>query len=276
MKRIAVINDISSFGRCSLTAALPIVSALGVQCCPLPTGVFSAQTGFPGFYCRDLTEDMPRIVEKWVGDHGRFDAALTGFITNAGQGREILRIIRRFKKDGALIIVDPVLGDNGEAYPGCGEAHVEMMKSLADEADIITPNFTELCILAGAETGSVKKGSEIIETVRKLCEKICGCGQTILTTGIGTDMGKIGVGVFSGGRIEIVEGEKIGGSFSGTGDVFASFVAAEIVSGVEVTEAVRKAVSFISTCIRKTLSDNPGHDPREGIEFEKMIGVREK
>ena len=273
MKKIAVINDISGFGRCSLSAALPVISALGVQCCPLPTGVFSAQTGYGRFYHRSLTDDIRPIAESWENMGASFDAVLSGFITDAKQGREILELLRFFKAKGSLSVVDPVMGDDGSIYPCYGDESIAVVRLLAETADVLTPNYTELCLLAGENPSSVSSfdPEKLIEKVRGLSESFSSEGQTIITTGLELGGGEIGSAVFGGGGFEVVRAKKYGGSFSGTGDIFTAIVTARIVSGSDVPSAVRLAAEFISKSAKATTENNPGYDRNDGIEFETML-----
>ena len=150
MKKIAAVNDLSGFGKCSLTAALPVVSALGVQCCPLVTGVFSNQTGYDSFYCRDCTDDRVPCIEEWKKLHADFDGILTGFIANGKQGEIIHKLIDVFGNGKTVIAVDPVMADNGKMYDAYTHNTCMKIKELTKEADIITPNLTELCIFAAS------------------------------------------------------------------------------------------------------------------------------
>ena len=273
MKRIAVINDISGFGRCSLSAARPVISALGVQCCPLPTGIFSAQTGYGCFYHRSLTEDIRPVAESWKNMGASFNAVLSGFITDAKQGMEILEIMKCFKEKGSLAVVDPVMGDDGSIYPCYGDESISVVRLLAKTADVLTPNYTELCLLSGESpiTVSSLDPEKLIEKVRILSESFADEGQTIITTGLELGGGEIGSAVFSGENFEVVRAKKYGGSFSGTGDVFTAVVTARIVSGNDVPSAVRLAAEFISKCAKATTERNPVYDRNEGIEFETML-----
>ena len=151
IKKIAVANDLSGFGRCSLTAAIPIISASGAQCCPLVTGVFSNQTDYPSFYGKDLTDYMTPCISKWKEMGFTFDGILTGYIANSRQGEILCKFIDDFEKEDTLIVVDPVMGDDGETYKGFGEKRKKAILSLVKKAHIITPNLTELCILTNED-----------------------------------------------------------------------------------------------------------------------------
>ena len=264
MKKIAVINDISGFGRCSLTAALPVISSVGVQCCPLVTGVYSNQTGYASYKSVDLTDSMQGFIDEWKKLGARFDAIITGFITSAAQGEIVSRFIDDFR-DGALVVVDPVMADDGEVYDGFDDARISAVVALEKKADIITPNLHELCIITGREYSADLTDSDILAMA-----KSTGV-NTVITTGIKRG-GSVLTAVYSGGRFETVTQQKRGESFSGTGDLLVSFVTAAIVSGDDVFAATKKACSFIEQAIELTLAEN-GAMPyvAEGVYFEKLL-----
>ena len=170
MKKIAAVNDISGFGKCSLAVSIPVMASLGVQCCPLVTGVFSNQTGYDSFYCRDCTDDMVPCIEEWKKLGAEFDGILTGFIANSKQGEIINKLIDTFGKEGTVIAVDPVMADDGEIYKCYDDECVKAIVSLARRADIITPNLTELCLLSGKEYKKTisLKGDELLSAIREM------------------------------------------------------------------------------------------------------------
>ena len=265
MKKIAVVNDISGFGRCSLTAALPVISSFGLQCCPLVTGVYSNQTGYDSYKNVDLTDSLHSFIDEWKKLGAHFDAIITGFVTSAKQGEIIANFIDDFR-DGALVVVDPVMADDGEVYDGFDKERINSVISLAKKADIITPNLHELCIIAGREF------SENLTDI-DICDMSKSSGvDTVITTGIKRD-DKVLTAVYHGDEFETVAQQKLGGSFSGTGDILASYVTAAIVSSDNVFTAVKKACSFIEQAIRLTLAEN-GETPyrAEGVYFEKLLG----
>lgn len=148
MKKAAVIHDLSGFGKCSLTAAIPVLSALGVQCCPVATAVLTGQTGYPCYHCTDLTAMLPDYIDAWGKNNAHFDAIYSGFLTGAEQISQVLDFIRQFREEHTLLLVDPVMGDDGNAYPFFTPGLLNGMKELTLEADVITPNLTEACLLA--------------------------------------------------------------------------------------------------------------------------------
>ena len=148
MKKAAVIHDLSGFGKCSLTAAIPVLSALGVQCCPVATAVLTGQTGYPCYHCTDLTAMLPDYIDAWGKNNAHFDAIYSGFLTGAKQISQVLDFIHHFREEHTLLLVDPVMGDDGNAYPFFTPGLLNGMKELTLEADVITPNLTEACLLA--------------------------------------------------------------------------------------------------------------------------------
>ncbi len=264
MKKIAVVNDISGFGRCSLTAALPVISSFGIECCPLVTGVYSNQTGYDSYVSADLTDSLPGFIAEWKKLGAHFDAIVTGFVTGAKQGEIISSFIDDFR-NGAVVLVDPVMADDGVVYDGFDEARINAVKRLADKADIVTPNLHELCILSGREFSPDITDSEIREMAESLN------APSVIVTGIKRG-GKVVTAVSSNGEFRIFTAEKRGHGFSGTGDILASYVASCIVGGEDVFTATEKAVRFIGKAIELTLSENPETPYRaEGIYFEKLL-----
>ncbi len=275
MKKIAAVNDLSGFGKCSLTAAIPIISALGVQCCPLVTGVFSNQTGYDSFYCRDCTDDMEPCIEEWKKLDANFDGILTGFIANGKQGKIIHKLIDTFGKENTVIAVDPVMADDGEIYKCYDEESVKAIMSLAERADIITPNLTELCLLSG------KNYCDIVALDRKaLLKEIKNMSllqnrdkaKIVVTSGIHLSENEVANTVYDGGKFDVIVTPHYGGSFSGTGDILASFVTAQYIKGVPVAKAVEEASAFICKSIEETIRDTKGEYNRmDGVHFEKYL-----
>ena len=228
MKKIAVINDLSGFGKCSLTAAIPVISSFGIQCCPLTTAVLSNQTGYDSYACRDLTGDMPAFIEEWKKLGVSFSGILTGFISSGMQGQIISDFIDEFNSESTLVVVDPVMADDGLIYKAYDDKCVEAIKQLADKADIITPNLTELCILAEEDYGKIIQldYEALIEKIRDMCLALNKKSERrIVASGIKTG-GKIANAVFENGSLEVIETEAFGGSFSGTGDILSAFITA--------------------------------------------------
>lgn len=275
MKKIAAINDLSGFGKCSLTAAIPIISSLGVQCCPLVTGVFSNQTGYDSFYYRDMTDDMKPCIEQWKKLGVKFDGILTGFIPNSRQGKIIADFIDEFKTSDNLVIVDPVMADDGEIYKCYTDESIKSVIALCKKADVITPNLTELCLICDENYSKLAslRDSDKLERIRNLSSALNLGGQkTVVTSGIKLDNGKIANAVFEKGHFDVITTPCADGSFSGTGDMLSAFVAAQCVKGIDMKKAVSQATEFIYKSISAVLDESGGNCNRaDGTNFEKYL-----
>ena len=274
MKKAAVFNDISGFGKCSLTAALPIISALGVQCCPIPTAVLSNQTGYPSYHCHDLTEQIGAYLAEWKKLGVQFDAILTGFITGEEQAKIISEGIEEIKGENTLVVVDPVMADDGRLYKSYDVRLCREVKRLTEKANVITPNLTELCLLAQKSykelvslTDSEDYLDHIAKTARRLLSSVL---KTVIVTGVKKD-GCIYNIIVEREDSAAIKSEYLEGSFSGTGDIFACIVTAELAKGMSVAYAVKKASIFIEKGVRDAL--NNGSDRNDGIDFEKHLGI---
>lgn len=270
MKKIAVISDISGFGRCSLTAALPVISVMGVQACPLPTAVLSAQTAFDGYYIDGSNDRMLNISEQWYRMDVHFDGIYTGYMTDCEQVDAVSDICRRFS-DGAKLIVDPVLGDNGCYYPAFGDDMCAKVRSLALSADIITPNLTELCLLTGEDYFALTarcNSDGYLDEVASIAERLIAEGVgTVIVTGIHRD-GRIG-NLLVGEKTCYCDCPCCGGSYSGTGDLFASIITAAAVRDIPLDRAVQLATDFIAEAIN--ITEGESVDRRHGVNFEKIL-----
>lgn len=264
--RAACINDLSGFGRCSLTTAISVISAAGVQVCPIPTAVLSKHTGFDSFYFSDLTDSMTPYTADWR--ELEFDGIYSGFLGSVKQIKIVENFINEHKSDktSPYIIVDPVMGDKGRLYPTYTADMQNEMKGLASCADLITPNITEACFLTDTEyIGEEISMSAAKELIKKLA--CLGCGQIVLT-GIVNGDNMVNM-AFSDGIISVDERYREGRVFSGTGDIFASVVCAFILKGFSAAEAVEKAGKFISLSIENTLK--LGTPLTEGVVFEPVL-----
>lgn len=278
MKRIAAINDLSGFGKCSLTANIPVISALGVQCCPLPTGILSNQTGYPEYRHIDFTPHMSDFAEQWQRLGFTFDGIISGFISNSRQGEIIADIIQKLANENTLVVVDPVMADDGKIYDSYDSAGVEAIKHISGLATVITPNLTELCVITGNEYYQIAalKESQITSAVKDMSRST---GKTVVTTGIHIGNNKIANAIYTPNDdcLNIIENERIGGSFSGTGDILTSIITAQMVKGVDIAQAVRLAVDFITKSIADTMNScQQGYSPADGINFEQNIGMLTK
>lgn len=281
-QRMALINDITGFGRCSAAVELPIISALKVQACLFPTAVLSAHTGFADHYMDDYTEKMPEYMANWQRLHLHFDGILTGFLGSAKQIDIVLQFIKIFKKPpaknkpGTLLIVDPVMGDGGKIYSSYDEELCREMKNLVVHADVLTPNLTEACKLLDITypaDGAVSD-KELLEISRKLTalkysdENTLKKNMQIIITGI--DRGKeVGNFIYENGTGKILMSEKIGSEYSGTGDVFAAIAAASLLKGEELETVVKKAADFIKRSL--IFTQKQGTSAKEGICFEEYL-----
>lgn len=265
-KKVAVINDFCGFGRCSLAVELPIISAMGVQCCPLPTSVFSNHTGFPSFFCTDYTSHMEEYSREWEKLDLRFQGIATGFLGSAEQIGLVKNFLKRFKTEGTLVIVDPVMGDYGKLYPTYSQELAGRMHELLPYADLLTPNLTEACILAG-EPYQEDMGEE---QLLALCGKLSRQGpEKVVISGLTRDGGLCNFVYQRGEKPTQVWTEKVGGNRSGTGDVFCAVLAADMVNGVPFRQSVEKAVRYITKTIRRTVE--MGIPPTDGIAIEEYL-----
>ena len=266
-KKIALINDMTGFGRCSIAVALPVISMLRVQCCALPTAIFSNHTGFESFYYQDYTDHMQPSINEWKKLGLEFSGICTGFLGSARQIAIVSDFIRDFKRPDNLVIIDPVMGDYGKPYPTYTEEMCGEMKKLVEFADILTPNVTEACVL----TDTPYKEKWKIEEIQEMAEKIHKMGpKKIAITGI-VQGGFIANFCYEEGQQpKVLRTHKEGTQRSGTGDIFASIIAADAVNGVPFYKSVKKASDFIKKCIIRSQELNiPLTD---GVCFEEVLG----
>ena len=266
--RIAAIHDLSCFGRCSLTIALPVLSAMGCQCCPLPTALLSAHTGFPGNTFLDLTVEMGRIADHWAAMDLQFDAIYSGFLGSADQVDTVARFFDTFKKSDTAVIVDPVMGDHGTAYRTCTPELCRGMRVLAENADVITPNLTEAALLLDRPYEEIRQ-SDAYEVVRRLS---LGGRRSVVLTGYSSESGQTGALYFDrdSGESKAVQTPREPQDFSGTGDLFASVLAGGVARGVPLFQAAQAAADFVRDCIARTLAE--GLTEQDGVDFEPLLG----
>lgn len=262
-----VINDLSSFGKCSLTAAIAVLSAMNIQPCPLPTAVLSSQSEFPNFFCKDLTEIMPEYKKAWLQNGERFDGICTGYFANSAQLDSALDIISAFGNGCRAVLVDPVMGDGGKLYPVYDRAACEKMKLLASRADILTPNLTELCILTGADYSSLNGNPDCLERIAQTAKPLAD-GRGVIVTGIRC-CGEICNMVIGGGSVDVIRSKLVDESFSGTGDIFSAVVFGSVLSGKTLLESAKTAARFVELAISDTIKQH--HDPIYGVNFEKYL-----
>ncbi len=266
-RKAAVINDFSSFGRCSLAVTLPILSAMKVQCCPVPTAFFTNHTGFDSFAWTDNTAHLDSYIEEWRKLDLRFDAIQTGFLGSSEQVAFVHRFIAAFKAPGTIVCIDPVMGDYGRLYPTYDRARADSMRSFLKVADIITPNLTEACILAEESYRTDLSDGELAALCARLSERN-GC--KVVISGIPRGDSLVNFIYEPDGRHSLHAEEKIGCDRSGTGDVFASVVLGDAVNGVDFAESVRRASSFTAMAVRRTVE--MGLPPKDGLAIEEVLG----
>lgn len=265
-KKILTIQDISCVGQCSLTVALPILSACGLETCVLPSAVLSTHTaGFSGFTFRDLTDDMPGILDHWQKENIHFDAIYTGYLGSTRQIDYVLEIAANTAAKGSCLLVDPAMADNGKLYPGFDLEYVAAMQRLCQAADYIIPNITEACFLTGMEYCTQYDRAYIDELLEKLLE--LGC-KTIILTGVSYEAGKTGVVVLEKGEYRYYEHLLLPNSCHGTGDIYASAFVGALVRGNTAYDSAKIAAEYTMECIRYTGTlDNHWY----GAAFEPVL-----
>lgn len=266
-KRIAAIHDISCFGRCSLTVALPIISATGIEVSAIPTAVLSTHTGgFTGFTYRDLTQDILPIIDHWQNLKLDFDSIYTGFLGSFEQIDIVADIFDRMKTENTLIMVDPVMGDNGELYKIFPDTFPAGMKKLCEKADIIVPNITEALLMLGEPFVEGPYNKEFIED---LLRKLAGLGpKKVILTGVFFDDMHLGAAGYDAETDESTYyfESRISGYYHGTGDVFASALLAALLNNCSLEKSVKIAVDFTFDSIERT--KEAATDIRFGVNFE--------
>ncbi|MBQ3783830.1 MAG: pyridoxamine kinase [Lachnospiraceae bacterium] len=265
-KKIAVINDLSGFGRCSIAVAWPIISVMKVQCCPVPTSIFSNHTGFESYFFDDYTDKMQAYIDQWKKLDLRFNGISTGFLGSKDQIEIVSQFLKDFKTEDTIVIMDPVMGDYGKAYTTYTHEMCQEMKKLVKHADILTPNLTEACILADVEYKENMNTSELTKIAKHLSEK---GPEKIVITGVPVSTYLGNFCYEKGKEPKMLRIKKIGESRSGTGDVFSAILAADAVNGVDFETSVRKAAAFIKKCIERSIEmDLPLTD---GVCIEEFL-----
>lgn len=266
-KKIAVINDISGFGRCSITVAMPIISAMKLQCCPVPTSIFSNHTGYPHYFFDDYTVKMPEYIENWKRLDLEFEGIYSGFLGSREQIDIVRFFIRDFKTERTVVIVDPIMGDHGKAYTTYTKQMCQEMKRLTEYADILTPNLTEACILTDTPYSdrhwTMKELISMAESIRKEGP------EKIVITGIRQGDFVANLVYEAGEEPRILRSHRVGSERAGTGDVFSSIIAADAVNQVPFAQSVKKAGNFVKKCILRSEELNI---PRpDGVCFEEYL-----
>ncbi len=268
MKRILTIQDISCFGKCSLTVALPLLSAMGIETVILPTAVLSTHTLFKGFTCKDLSDQLKPITDHWSQEGITFDAIYTGYLGTEEEIDTVIEIIRTFRNPNTLVFVDPAMGDNGKLYPAFNEHYAKKNASLCAVADITDPNITEAAYL----TGLPYRETYQEEYVREMLKALAALGTRVpILTGVSLGEGKTGAMGYDAARDTFFhyQNDRIPAAYHGTGDIFSSVLAGAFVLGAERTAALKIAADFTARTIEETLK-NP-ENPWYGVDFEAVI-----
>jgi len=271
LQRVAAIHDLSGFGKASLTVVIPILSTMGIQVCPLPTAILSTHSKFKGFFIKDLTTEMEEIIRHWKALELQFDAIYSGFLGSPAQIEVVKRFIHDFRNEDTLVVIDPVLGDDGRVYSTMTQQMVEGMRTLAELADVITPNLTELALLIGEPY----KENLTEQEARQWMQKALQLGpKTIILTSVPQPGLPRRTAVLaydkSDGRCWKVSCDYIPASFPGTGDAFASIITGSLLQGDSLPIAIDRAVQFISYAVRATFGHK--YDPTEGLMLERVLG----
>ena len=268
MKRIATVQDISCVGKCSLTVALPIISAMGVETAIIPTAVLSTHTMFQNFTVRDLTDEIKPVTDHWKSEKFDFDAIYTGYLGSFEQIDLMIEMFDRFRTDSNIMFVDPAMADNGKLYPAFDQAFAKKMASLCAVADIIVPNITEACFMTDTEYKEVYDETYVKELLKKL--SALGAKISILT-GVSFEPGKTGVMGYdsSADQFHYYCHDKHSRSYHGTGDIFSSTCVGALMNGFDWKEAVKIAADYTSECIRITIEDPTSNT--YGVNFELAV-----
>jgi len=266
IKRTAVINDISCVGKCSLTVTIPILSALGIEVCPVPTAVLSTHTEFPNPTFRDLSDDIVGIAEHWKTIGVPFDTVYSGYLASKGQIEQVIRIFDTLDS-AKMRLVDPVMGDGGKLYSKFDSDFPMYMRKLCSKADIIVPNVTEISAMCNIpfHDGLYSRGEieELIEAMRTYTS------AKIVLTGVDLRENEVGVAIWDGSTVSFYNAERVRGRFAGTGDIFASVLLAALMNGQSLYDSAVSAAQFVAVCIRNTIRyDN---EKRFGVMFEDCI-----
>ena len=268
MKRILTIQDISCFGKCSLTVALPLLSAMGIETVILPTAVLSTHTMFKGFTCKDLSDQLKPITDHWKQEGITFDAICTGYLGTEEEIDTVIEIINTFRNENTLVFVDPAMGDNGKLYPAFDAHYAKKNASLCAVADIADPNITEGSFM----TGLPYQETYTEDYVKEMLMALSALGtKTPILTGVSLSEGKTGAMGYDAEKKEFFsyQNDKIRAAYHGTGDIFSSVLAGAFVLGIDRTEALKIAADYTADTIKETVKDPA--NPWYGVNFEATI-----
>ncbi len=265
-KKVLTVQDISCYGQCSLTVALPIISACGLETCVLPSAVLSTHTGgFKGYTFRDLTEDIPLIRKHWESEGIKFNAIYTGYLGSEKQIEYVCDLFSTVAADGCLKIIDPAMADNGKLYPGFDAEFANAMKALCAKADYVLPNITEACLLTDTPY-TAEYDREFIDEILK---KLCALGaKNVVLTGIAYDPDSTGVVVYENGEYSYYKHKKLAKGCHGTGDIYASAFTGALMRGKSAFDAAKIAADYAVKCIEMTQGDESHW---YGARFEPVL-----
>lgn len=268
MKRILTIQDISCLGKCSLTVALPLLSAMGVETVILPTAVLSTHTMFKDFTCKDLSDQLEPITKHWKEQNIQFDAIYTGYLGTEEEIEVVKQIIKDFATDETLVFVDPAMADNGKLYPAFDGAYAKRNATLCGIADVIVPNITEACFMTDTEYRETYDEAY----VKNLLQKLVALGtKTAVLTGVSLSDGKTGAMGFDSekGEYFVYQNDRIPAAYHGTGDIFSSVCVGGLMRGLSRLDAIKIAADYTAKTIDIT-RNNPAK-PWYGVDFEETI-----
>ena len=282
-KKIAVINDLSGFGRCSLTAAISVIASMGVQPCPLPTAILSGQTGYPSYFYDDYIDKMDEFRREWKKMGVSFDGIYTGFMSDGRQIEKVFDFLDTFYRKKTFLLTDPIMGDDGRRFGMCTPEFLGMMKELTARADIITPNLTELCLLTDTDFRMIELMTDekhLLTIVEQMARNVMDRGtKAVVVTGIRfTDSSD---GVQKMGNLAVTRKEKflsafpfVGESYSGTGDLFASVIAGGRARGDKLEKSMETAGRLIGLALEDSVR---GKVPRnDGVDYEQYLWMLRK
>lgn len=263
-KRIAAIHDLSCFGKCSLTIALPVISCFGIECAVVPTAMLSGHfAALPEVNVLDLTENMGVIADHWNKGGVTFDGIFSGYLGTAAQVAQVKAFVKTFKTDQTLFVADPAMADRGKLYRGFGMDHVKAMAELCACADVALPNVTEACLMLGRTYTEVHEKGQMEDLLQGMTD--LGAKRVIIT-GVSLQADRVGIACWDGEEAAFFDRPRTPGHYNGTGDLFASVLTASMVSGAGFMESAEKAMDFTSHVIAET-AKNPYHRPY-GVDFE--------
>ena len=276
MKRIATIQDISCFGKCSITVSLPVISAMGIECAIVPTTVLSTHTaGFSGYTVCDISDQLMPIAEHWKKENITFDTLYTGYLANEEQINSTIRFIELIKTEKTTVFVDPAMADHGKLYPGFPAEFPSKMRALCSVADVLCPNITEAALLLGKE---YKNAGEYDESyIEELARGLAELGaKYVVITGVKYGDGRHGAVAYDkdSGEYHYLFGKDLEYSFHGTGDIFSSVLCGALTESDDIVSSTQKAVDFTIACIEQTIPDRANHP--YGVKFEECLHLLTK